>query len=249
MKQRGRILMGIGLVVAVAAMLVPVAGGTAESVPRAPAKGLDLSAYPATRPEAPLRLLFIHHSCGGQLLAPEGAAAERPDCIYPSHANGGGLRPLLAEQGYEVHEASYGSEVGNDTDLFHWLPKFSQKMDRVLRTAHQDELYPDERRNQIVAFKSCFPNNQLVSEGTPPGDPAGPELTVWNVKATLRALLPELARHPETLFVYLTAPPNAPSAPKMPLWKWAARRVLGRSAAEARRVARQAELARELDDW
>jgi len=244
-----RVLAGMVVAAAAGAMLVPIGSGSAESKPKEVVPTMDLSAFPATRPDAPLRMLFIHHSCGGQLLAAPGASKERDDCIYVSHPNGGGLKSLLEEQGYEVHEASYGSDIGNDTDMFHWLPKFTGKMDKILRVAHQDELYPDDRRNQIIAFKSCFPNNEFTGEGAAPGNPAGPDLTVWNAKATLTAVLPELEKHPETLFVYVTAPPNAPKAPKVRLWKWIARRVLGRGGADADRVAHQGELAREFNNW
>ena len=73
-----------------------------------------------------------------------------------------------------MHEASYGSVVGEDTDLFHWADKFRGQMDLVLRTDRQDTTYPDARRNQIVVFKSCFPNNEFEAEGEPPGNPPGP---------------------------------------------------------------------------
>lgn len=193
------------------------------------------------------RLLFIHHSCGGQLLAREG-----PDrgesCIYESHPNGGGLREALATAGYEVHEASYGSQVGAATDLFDWLPKLRDQMDRILRTDRQDRMYDDGRRNEVVAFKSCFPNSFFADEGRPPGDPRGPAMTVWNAKASFEALRRELARHPEVLFLYVTAPPLAGKVAPQPLWKLAAKKVLGRPTGEAS-ILRASHLARRFNDW
>ncbi|MCP4800241.1 MAG: hypothetical protein GY893_09885, partial [bacterium] len=67
-----------------------------------------------------MRLLFIHHSCGGQLMAEQGekiggASGSGERCIYDSHPNGGGLRSSLTTAGYEVHEASYESKLGQDT--------------------------------------------------------------------------------------------------------------------------------------
>ena len=38
------------------------------------AKALDLSGYPDGAPERPVHLLFMHHSCGGELLAAPGPA-------------------------------------------------------------------------------------------------------------------------------------------------------------------------------
>jgi hypothetical protein len=240
------------LIAALGALVAPVGGrGEARSAPAERVQGVDLAGFPDAKPERPLRLLFLHHSCGGQLLADPGPDVDPGGhCIYTTHENGGGLRRLLGESGYEVHEASYGSAIGEDTDLFHWLPKFRDKMDTVLKVSHQDELYPDDRRNQIVTFKSCFPNNEFVGEGTAPGDPAGPELTVWNAKASLSSLLPELRRHPEVLFVYVTAPPIAPRPPKVRLYKYLLQKARGQSAGpSAEEIARSADLARRFNSW
>jgi hypothetical protein len=209
---------------------------------------MDLSSYSDAPPATPLRLLFIHHSVGGQLLAEAGPESALGKSIYVTHPNGGGLRHLLEAASYEVHETSYGSAIGEATDLFDWLPKFRDRMDAVLRTEANDRLYADGRTNQIVVFKSCYPNNRFRGMGHEPGNPAGPELTLANAKATLRALLPELAKQPSVLFVYMTIPPVAPRGYAEPLWKWLAKRVLRRpTTAEA--VREQAKIARQLNDW
>jgi len=167
---------------------------------------------------AALDLLFIHHSCGGQLLADQGPlagggrdSAER--CIHESHPNGGGLRAQLEQAGYRVHEASYGSVIGEDTDVCHWRDKFATQMDRILRTERQDSLLPEGRTNRIVCFKSCFPNNGFTARGEEPGDPDACERTVANAKAAYRAVLPLLRERPDVLFVAFTAPPLAEPKP------------------------------------
>ena len=160
----------------------------------------------------PVQFLFIHHSCGGQLLAPTGDD-NGTDCIYLSHPNGGGLRDKLEAAGFAVNEASYGSQVGEDTDICHWNRKFREQMDLILATRVQDEKLPDGLRNQIVAFKSCYPNNMFVGRGSEPGDPDSCELTVANAKAAYRALLPYFAQQPDVLFVAVTAPPLADRKP------------------------------------
>ncbi len=164
--------------------------------------------------EGSLRLLFIHHSCGGQLLADPGekvggAKGSGERCIYESHPNGGGLRTLLTESGYEVHEASYESIIGGDTDIRHWRTKFTTMMDRILVTDRQDVVYDDGRTNHVVVFKSCYPNNDFVGPGEGVGDPDSGVLTVANAKAAYESLLPVFAEHPEVLFVAVTAPPRA----------------------------------------
>jgi len=245
---RKKLIAAAALVVVVGGALLIRVGGEARSVTETKVPQMDLSSFSAEAPEGPLRLLFIHHSVGGQLLAEPGESSDIADSIHHSHENGGGLRKLLEQNGYQVHEASYGSEIGEDTDLFDWLPKFRDKMGKVLSCKLNDEQLEDGRPNQIVMFKSCYPNTRFTAQGSAPGDPAGPELTVWNAKATLTALLGELRKHPETLFVYLTAPPNAPKVDPDPLWKWLARKVLGKPSAAERR-AQGAGLARELNSW
>jgi len=164
-------------------------------------------------------ILFIHHSCGGQLLAAPGeaipaAGLPSSQCIFTTHPNGGDLRRLLTEAGFVVHEASYGSVIGQDTDIHDWHQKFRDQMSRIIATRQQDELLPPGQTNRIVAFKSCFPNNDFSGPGSEPGDPDSSELTVVNAKAAYRSLLPFFAGHPEVLFVAMTAPPLAEPRPQ-----------------------------------
>jgi lysophospholipase L1-like esterase len=209
---------------------------------------MDLSTFSDAPPDHRLRLLFIHHSCGGQLLAPVGPSKERAPCIYDAHPNGGNLRSMLESAGYEVHEASYGSAIGEATDLFDWAAKFHDHMDAVLRVDEDDRSLPDGLTNQIVLFKSCFPNNDFVGLGTEPGDPRGPTLTVANAKATLRAVREELAKYPRVLFVYVTAPPIAPKPQPERLYKVVAKKLLGRPGA-GEQLAERAAWARVFNDW
>lgn len=169
---------------------------------------LDLSAYSQEKPKQPVHLLFIHHSTGGQLLADKGPDAGK-NCIYETHPNGGGLRRLLEQNNYLVHEASYGSLIGDKTDICDWNAKFRDHMDKVLTCRRQDEFFEDGTRNRVVLFKSCFPNSWIDSEGDEPGDPEMCEHTSANYRAAYRALLPHFAAHRETLFVVFTAPPIA----------------------------------------
>jgi hypothetical protein len=238
-----------GLVVFGLAGWLPVGGGSHSARNPVRREGMDLSAYSPRAIESSLRLLFVHHSCGGELFASPGQAqGDSKACIYRSHPNGGNLRSLLGREGYEVHEASYGSQIGQDTDLFDWLPKFRDSMPRVLATFHQDETYRDARPNDVVVFKSCFTNSDFVGEGHGPGTPEGPALTVSNAKAALRALLPIFHGHPSTLFVYMTSPPSAPNLAPVPAWKWLARAAMRRPQ-PGDVLAQRADLAREFHNW
>lgn len=247
MRRRGKWLLGALLLGAagLGVLLLPVGDNTGP-VPMSTnlVQRRDLSIYADAPPGKALRLLFIHHSCGGQLLAAPGAR-DGTNCILRTDPNGGGLRSRLEQAGYEVHEASYGSSIGEHTDLFDWLPKFRRQMQPILACDSQDTAYQDGRRNEIVVFKSCFPNNEFVSAGSPPGDPNGPELTVWNAKAACTALLDEFRKYPQVLFVCVTAPPLAPTSPPQPLWKQLAKKALGRGTS----LAVSAPLAREFNNW
>ncbi len=200
---------GVRLIVAVAGLLMLISCNSNDVMEDAvPVRTLDLSMYAEKSPEKPIDLLFIHHSCGGQLLADAGP--ERGDhCIYESHPNGGGLRRLLEENNYLVHEASYTSLVGDKTDICHWNAKFRDRMDRVLTCRHQDEFFTDGTHNRIVMFKSCYPNNWILAQGSPPGDPDDCERTMTNCQAAYSALLEYFRKQPQTLFVAVTAPPLA----------------------------------------
>ena len=239
--RRGRLaLLLIVSVALVLVMLFPVAPPQ-EDAPIMQPDSLDLTGFSAENPHEKLQLLFIHHSCGGQWLAPWGE--DRGEhCIYEAAVNGGGLRELLTAAGYEVHEASYGSLVGDRTNIFDWPPKFRDQMDKVLGCDRQDTFYEDSRRNRVVMFKSCFPNNRFITDGQRPGNAEGPQLTVANAKAAYRQLLPEFESRPQTLFVAVTAPPLALGS--TPLYKLIARRLLGRPDVRA-----SGKYARKFNNW
>ena len=169
-------------------------------------KILDLSQYAAAPPEKPIQLLFIHHSTGGQLLADTGPDIGQ-NCIFKSNPNGGGLRHLLEDNNYVVHEASYGSLIGDKTDICHWNKKFREQMVKILKCKNQDESFTDSTVNRIVMFKSCFPNSWIESEGKDQGDPDSTKQTTSNYKAVYNALREYFQKQPGTLFVVVTAPP------------------------------------------
>lgn len=248
MKTKLCFIVAIGSILLALLMMLPV-GGNLSAKRGSNVKGLpmDLSAFSDARPEQSLDVLFIHHSTGGQWLADPGPEAGN-HCIYETHPNGAGLRTRMQAQGYIVHEASYGSRIGQDTDLLDWLSKFRKHMSEVLICDFQDIFYTGNRRNQVVMFKSCFPNSSFVGAGKPPGDPAGPDLTVTNAKAVYKALLEEFRQCRDVLFVCVTAPPLASKLRSDPLWKTLARWALDKPS-PAQQRARSATLARQFNNW
>lgn len=237
--KRKILIAGVAAAFVIGALLIPVGGS--ETPLGEKVKSVNMQQYGTEKPQHPLNMLFIHHSCGGQMLAPVGKDVG-DNCIYQSNPNGGGLRELLTAQNYNVHEVSYGSELGENTDIFDWLPKFRDKMDKVLNASGQDTWHPEGVKNNIVAFKSCFPNNGFTGGGETPGNPDGPTLTVANAKATYTALLSEFEKQPDVLFVAVTAPPLLGARPE-PAWKKLARVALGKD------NSRTGPFARTFNNW
>jgi len=234
------VLGGACVAVAGASLLIPVGGGSASQLsataPRS-AGPVSLAEFSSDPPRAKLPLLFIHHSVGGALLADSGDKQRIAEEIWRSHPNGGGLRRLLEGQGYEVHEASYGSDIGGHTDRGDWLPKFRDKMQVIRTCALNDQRLPDGQQNKIVVFKSCFPENMLSDDAA-----------VARAREDLSALLPVIAAHPDMLFIYMTTPPLAPKVRSEPAWKWLARKIMGKPL-PGPRLLKSGPGARRLNDW
>lgn len=145
--------------------------------------------------QADTRMVFLHHSVGRRIL------------------NEGGLRNDLLQMGVLVKSATYGDEVGEHTDVCHWAGKFDSSMQDILEfSASGNRYHKDGTTNDIVVFKPCYPNSDIVGEGTEPGDPYGAEQTTANYKATFNHIRPLMAAHPDKLFIYMTAPPRVPEA-------------------------------------
>lgn len=140
-------------------------------------------------------MVFLHHSVGYGIL------------------HHGGLIDSLRSLGITVKSATYGDDIGNETDICDWLPKFQNDMDRILKfKAHPNIFYTDDRTNDIVMFKSCFPNSDLAGDGSEPGDPLNSARTIANYKALFNRLQNEIKQYKDKLFIYLTAPPLVPEA-------------------------------------
>lgn len=185
----------------------------ASSLYPVPANAQHLDTTP---PDSPVKLVFIHHSTGGNWLADPS-----------SNELGGGLGRALMENNYYVSATNYGwgpDSIGDATDIPNWLDWFRGDRSSVYLKALYNEngqnfgdfgSWPRLSRdpggeNQIIVFKSCFPNSDL--EGTP-NDPAAPEgwLSVSNAKYVYNEILKYFATRPDKLFVVITAPPLSSS--------------------------------------
>jgi len=192
--------------------------------------GLSMVAAPASAqvpdnpnpPAAPVKLVFIHHSTGENWLGDPGLVSEP-----------GGLGAALAVSNYFVSDTNYGWEVNGDiigdrTDIGNWWEWFAGPS----RDAYMAALFAWSERswefytrladdpggeNEVVMFKSCFPNSNL---GGSPFDPPATEPnplrgldayseyhTVANAKGIYNDLLAYFATRPDKLFIAITAPP------------------------------------------
>lgn len=158
-------------------------------------------------PDEVVKLVFVHHSTGENWLT-DGY---------------GGLGKTLGENNYFVSDTNYGwgpDAIGDRTDIPNWTEWFASdstptSMEALFNEAEQHATYtrtlPDPGgENQIIMFKSCFPNSAL--EGSP-NDPPGTyeELSVSGAKYVYNTILPYFAAHPEKLFIVITAPPLSDS--------------------------------------
>lgn len=139
------------------------------------------------------QLLFIHHSVGDNWL------------------NEGGLQDSLAGLGVGVHSATYGSDIGQDTDMSDWVSKFGDYFEKMLKyDIRPDILYPRDMENDIIMFKPCFPNSNIIGDGTLPGNPHEKDRTIWNYKSVFENLRERFSKTPRKVFIYITAPPLVP---------------------------------------
>lgn len=180
--------------------------------PARAAPGLQDNPNPPARP---VKLIFIHHSTGGNWLAD-------PNSDQPY----GGLGRALMQNNYFVSATNYGwgpNAIGDRTDIPNW-PEWFTGPDS---TAYLNALYRENGQNigdfgswprlsadpggenEIIMFKSCFPNSDLDGH---PNDPPLPspndwEYSVANAKAVYINILQYFATRQDKLFVVITAPP------------------------------------------
>jgi hypothetical protein len=192
------------------------------------------AAVNTAQPTAPVKLVFIHHSTGESWLVDAG----------------GGLALELRRNNYFVSDTNYGwgpDEIGTTTDLGHWWtwfrgPSSSKYMTALYAESGQhsngySRLAADPGGpNEIVMFKSCFPNSVLRDDGAPVpaiadnplkglawgGGPGWEAYTLANAKGIYRDLLEYFGAHPEKLFVAVVAPPvvdqDTPDGRKLANW-------------------------------
>jgi len=155
-------------------------------------------------PAKPVKLIFIHHSTGENWL----------------RDGYGDLGRTLSENNYFVSDTNYGwgpGAIGDTTDNIDWPKWFGpQRQDTVLnalfsesgQNAEYTRTLPDPGgENEIVLFKSCFPNSELSGSPNDPPASGDYELSVGSAKTIYNQLLDYFITRPDKMFVVITAPP------------------------------------------
>jgi hypothetical protein len=167
---------------------------------------VNQSDHPAP-PETPVKLIFIHHSTGENWLA-DGY---------------GDLGRTLGENNYFVSDTNYSwgpDGIGDRTDIPNWTEWFASDMTPTYMQALFSEsgqnasytrtLSNPGGENEIIMFKSCFPNSAL--EGTPNDAPGTyEEMSVSGAKYVYNTILKYFSTRPDKLFIVITAPPLSDS--------------------------------------
>jgi hypothetical protein len=179
------------------------------------------SADDPSPPAEPVKLIFVHHSCGENWLSD----------------GDGRLGIALRDNGYFVSDTNYGwgppdadlgyENIGDHTDIGHWYnwfvgpnaPTYTEALytEYVPRSSYSRLSTDPGGENEIIVFKSCYPNSHLGGSPTEPpttgpnplrGQDAGSEHhTMGNAKAIYNDLLTGFAACQNKLFVVITAPP------------------------------------------
>jgi hypothetical protein len=144
--------------------------------------------------QAPVRVIWLHHSCGEGLIEQ------------------GGVREGLTALGYEFYDHGYNDEglrladgsysgrnfdvPGDNTDPDGLAEIFSQPLHDP-----PDNTFSYLMQYDVIAFKSCYPVSNIGSDG---------QLAEYqSYYLTIRA---RVAQYPDKLFVVVTQPPQVPGS-------------------------------------
>jgi hypothetical protein len=182
--------------------------------PGRPARVVNHPAQNTSPPTSPLKLVFIHHSCGDAWL----------------NTGDGNLGNELGASNYYVSDTYYAwgpDDIGSYTDIGDWWDWFrgdhcTTYTQAVYNTTNRHAGYTRPMadpggENQIIMFKSCYPNSHL---GGGPNDPpttgdnplrgedyTSMHHTVGNAKGIYNDILDYFRSRQDKLFIVISAPP------------------------------------------
>jgi hypothetical protein len=189
--------------------------------PAAPASPGEMNALNPNPPSGTVKLVFIHHSCGENWLDDWS----------------GGLGTALGNNNYFVSDSNYGwgppdadlgyGTIGDHTDIGHWYNWFvgshrDTYLNALYALSDRNSGYPrwltdPGGENEIIMFKSCYPNSNLKGDPDDPPTVGSNPLrgegswsdhhTVGNAKGIYNDILEFFRTRQDKLFVVITAPP------------------------------------------
>ena len=149
-----------------------------------------LTGVDASAPADTVKICFIHHSTGSAWI----------------QNDNGHLGAALNDNNYYVTEIDYGwdaaaaTNIGDHTDTTDWPDWFNDDImpDVYANSAHYDytnTIADPGGDNQIIMFKSCYPNSEVGS-------------SIADEKAIYLGLLDYFAEHQDKLFILVVPPPE-----------------------------------------
>jgi hypothetical protein len=182
--------------------------------PSATAASAPSTADNPNPPSSPVKLVFLHHSVGDDLL----------------NTGMGDMGNELGANNYYVSDTYYDwgpDDIGSATDIGNWWDWFRGPNSASYTAAayHTSNRHAEYTRpmddpggeNRVVMFKSCYPNSHMGGSpgDSPTGDPnplrgedSGSDYhTVGNAKGIYNDILEYFATRQDKLFVAFTAPP------------------------------------------
>lgn len=172
-------------------------------------------------PSEVVKLVFVHHSVGDNWLSDW--SGDLGDALGDNNYY---VSDTFYEWGPEDADLGYGT-IGDHTDIGHWYNWFAGSnrdtyLSALYDTTNRHASYTRPMRdpggeNEIIMFKSCFPNSNL--RGSPDDSPTSGDNplrgvgawsehhTVGNAKGIYNDILEYFETRQDKLFVVITAPP------------------------------------------
>jgi hypothetical protein len=141
-------------------------------------------------------IIFLHHSCGENLI------------------NEGGVREGLTAHGYEFYDHGYNGEMrladgsdGAGSEYDFEVPGDNTDPDGLAAIFAQplhdppDNAFSHLMQHDVIIFKSCFPNSNI-----------GDDAQLAEFQSYYLSIRDRTDQHPEKLFIFVTQPPQVPGA-------------------------------------
>ena len=140
------------------------------------------------------RIVFLHHSCGQNLIEQgrvREALADLSHEFFDHGYNGEGLR--LADGSYS---GTHFDVPGDNTDPDGIAEVFDQPLHDP-----PDNTFSHLMQYDVIAFKSCFPTSNI-----------GDDYQLDEYRSYYLSVRDRMAQHPEKVFIVVTQPPQVPGA-------------------------------------